>query len=66
MENYTRALLGLTDKNFIPEEHWLEVRLFDKSLIVVLGRQQPRKCESLAHTIIESLFLFILKNIRLR
>ena len=39
MENYTRALLGLTDKNFIPEEHWLEVRLFDKSLIVVLGRQ---------------------------
>ena len=42
MENYTRALLGLTDKNFIPEEHWLEVRLFDKSLIVVLGRQKPR------------------------
>ena len=39
MENYTRALLGLTDKNFIPEEHLLEVRLFDKSLIVVLGRQ---------------------------
>ena len=39
MENYTRALLGLIDKNFIPEEHWLEVRLFDKSLIVVLGRQ---------------------------
>ena len=39
MENYTRALLGLTDKNFIPEEHWLEVRLFNKSLIVVLGRQ---------------------------
>ena len=39
MDNYTRALLGLTDKNFIPEEHWLEVRLFDKSLIVVLGRQ---------------------------
>ena len=39
MENYTRALLGLTDKNFIPEEHWLEVRLFDKSLIVLLGRQ---------------------------
>ena len=39
MDNYTRTLLGLTDKNFIPEEHWLEVRLFDKSLIVVLGRQ---------------------------
>ena len=39
MANYTRALLGLTDKNFIPEEHLLEVRLFDKSLIVVLGRQ---------------------------
>ena len=39
MDNYTRTLLGLTDINFIPEEHWLEVRLFDKSLIVVLGRQ---------------------------
>ena len=39
VENYTRALLGLTDKNFIPEEYWLEVRLFDKFLIVVLGRQ---------------------------
>ena len=23
MDNYTRTLLGLTDKNFIPEEHCL-------------------------------------------
>ena len=26
MDNYIRKILGLTDKNFIPDEDWLEVK----------------------------------------
>lgn len=26
MDDFTRIILGLADKKFIPDEHWLEIK----------------------------------------
>ena len=49
MDNYTRIALGLTDKNFIPGEHWLEVRYENHQERYIIKGKWDKDCKCCSH-----------------
>jgi len=49
MGNYTRTALGLTDKNFILDEHWLEVRYENHQGKYIIKGKWDKDCKCCPH-----------------
>ena len=49
MDNYIRKILGLTDKNFIPDEDWLEVKYENHKEIYIIKGKWDKDCKCCPH-----------------
>lgn len=49
MDDYIRIILGLTDKKFIPDEHWLEIKYENYEEIFIIKGKWDEDCDCCPH-----------------
>lgn len=49
MDDFTRIILGLADKKFIPDEHWLEIKHENQKEIFIIKGKWDEDCDGCSH-----------------